>query len=80
MGWSAFRQAAEQIKRQYPDRRIAITQMIPLGESAVAVQGDWKGTSAADGPRTAHAGVVHHTESMLVELVAGKIVYRRIYR
>jgi predicted ester cyclase len=80
VGWPAFREVAEQIACDYPDRRITVTEMIPLGESAVAVQGDWKGTPAAGRRRAGEDETVRHTESMVVELIAGKISYRRIYR
>jgi len=79
LGWPAFRRAAEEIARQYPDRRITVSQMMPLGGSAVAVEGEWQGRPA-DGPSGGEDGLVRYVESMVVELVAGKIAYRRIYR
>ena len=69
-GWDAFEETARQVARTYPDRRITVLQMLPLGDSAVALQGEWD--SAAAG--------AHHIESMVVELVDGKIASRRIYR
>ena len=79
LGWPAFRRTAEDLARQYPDRRITVTRMMPLGGSAVAVEGYWEGTRA-DGPGVDKDPLVHHIESMVVQLVAGKIAYRRIYR
>jgi steroid delta-isomerase-like uncharacterized protein len=79
VGWPAFRRAAEEIARHYPDRRITVSRMMPLGESAVAIEGEWQGRPV-DGPRTGEDGLVRYVESMVVELVAGKIAYRRIYR
>jgi len=71
-GWPAFRHTAGQIAERYPDRRITVTDLLALGQSAVAVQGDW--TATVDGE------TLHHVEAMVVELVAGRIARRRIYR
>jgi len=52
-----------------------------LGDSAVAMRGTWDATAAADSPTGARAGeAIHHVESMLVELLEGKINLLRIHR
>jgi predicted ester cyclase len=80
-GADAFAEIARDVVKLYPDRHISITQMLPLGDSAVAVQGDWDGTAAAATPTGAQPGeAVHHVESMLIELVDGRITLMRIYR
>jgi predicted ester cyclase len=80
-GWGAFLETARRVAQTYPDRRITVTRMLPLGDSAVAVQGVWDATAAADASTGVHRGdEVHHVESMVVEFVDGKIAHRRIYR
>jgi predicted ester cyclase len=80
-GWGAFLETARRVAQTYPNRRITVTRMLPLGDSAVAVQGVWDATAAADASTGAHRGdEVHHVESMVVEFVDGKIAHRRIYR
>ena len=80
-GAGSFAELARGVVELYPDRRIGVTQMVPLGDSAVAVQGDWDGTAAAATPTGAQPGdAVHHIESMLIELVDGRITLMRIYR
>jgi predicted ester cyclase len=80
-GADAFAEIGRDVVQLYPDRRISVTQMLPLGDSAVAVQGDWDGTAAAATPTGAEPGdAVHHIESMLIELVDGRITLMRIYR
>jgi len=80
-GRAALSDIARQVAQIYPDRRITVTQMIPLGESAVAVQGSWDGTAVAASPTGARRGdTIHHVESMLVEFIEGKITLMRIYR
>jgi hypothetical protein len=80
-GADGFAELARDVVQLYPDRRISITQMLPLGNGAVAVQGDWDGTAAAATPTGAQAGdAVHHIESMLIELVDGRITLMRVYR
>ena len=80
-GAAAFAEIGRDVVRLYPDRRIGITQMLALGAGAVAVQGDWDGTAATATPTGAKAGdAVHHDESMLIELVDGRITLMRIYR
>ena len=71
-GWAEFRAAAEDIAARYPDRRITVTRMLLLGATAVAVEAEWLATD--DGT------AVRHSEAMVVELVDGRIVRRRIYR
>jgi len=39
-GWAAFRARAEEIVTRYPDRRITVTGVMALGDSAVAVDAD----------------------------------------
>jgi predicted ester cyclase len=80
-GWGAFLETARRVAQTYSDRRITVTRMLPLGDSAVAVQGVWDATAAADASTGVHRGdEVHHVESMVVEFVDGKIAHRRIYR
>ena len=80
-GADAFAEIARDVVRLYPDRRIGVTRMLALGSGAVAVQGDWDGTAATATPTGAKAGdAVHHDESMLIELVDGRITLMRIYR
>jgi len=80
-GPDAFDDIARQVAQIYPNRRISVTQMIPLGDSAVAMEGAWEGTAVADSPAGRNQGeVVHRVESMVVELVDGKITVMRIYR
>ena len=80
-GPDRFADVARGVVRMYPDRRISVTTMIPLGATAVAVQGDWDGTAAEDTPTGAHPGDrVHHIESMLIELSDSRITLMRIYR
>ena len=80
-GADAFAEIAREVVRLYPDRRIGVTRMLALGSGAVAVQGDWDGTAATATPTGAKAGdAVHHDESMLIELVDGRITLMRIYR
>jgi hypothetical protein len=77
----AFTEIARSVVQLYPDRRISVTRMLPLGDTAVAVQGDWDGTAAAATPTGAQPGdAVHHIESMLIELVDGRLTLMRIYR
>jgi len=80
-GRDAFVELGRQVVQLYPDRHITITRMVPLGSSAVAVEGEWDGTAATGTPTGAHRGeAVHHIESMLVELVGGRVGLMRIYR
>jgi predicted ester cyclase len=80
-GADRFADVARDVVRTYPDRHISVTTMIPLGSSAVAVQGDWDGTATEDTPTGAHPGDhVHHIESMLIELADSRITLMRIYR
>ena len=80
-GRDAFVEIGRQVVALYPDRRITIDRMVPLGSSAVAVEGTWDGTAAVDTPTGARRGdLVHHIESMLVELVDGRVGLMRIYR
>ena len=80
-GADAFAETARDVVKLYPDRRISMTQMLPLGDAAVAVQGDWDGTAATATPTGAQPGeAVHHIESMLIELIDGRITLMRIYR
>jgi len=80
-GRAALGDIARQVAHIYPDRRISVTQMIPLGESGVAMQGSWDGTAVADSPTGARRGdAIHHVESMLAEFIDGKITLMRIYR
>jgi predicted ester cyclase len=80
-GWGAFLETARRVADTYPNRRITVTGMLPLGDSAVAVQGVWDATAAADTSTGVRCGDdVHHVESMVVEFVDGKIARRRIYR
>jgi steroid delta-isomerase-like uncharacterized protein len=80
-GRDAFVEIGRQVVELYPDRRITVAEMLALGATAVALQGDWDGTAATDTPTGAHQGdVVHHDESMLVELVDGMVSFMRIYR
>ena len=80
-GWGTFLETARRVADTYPNRRITVTGMLPLGDSAVAVQGVWDATAAADTSTGVRCGDdVHHVESMVVEFVDGKIARRRIYR
>ena len=80
-GRAALSDIAQQVAGLYPDRRITVAQMIPLGESAVAMQGSWDGTAAADPPSGARqGGAIHRVESMVVEFVEHKIALMRVYR
>jgi predicted ester cyclase len=80
-GRAALGDIARQVAQIYPDRRITVAEMIPLGGSAVAMRGSWDGTAAADSPTGARRGdAIHHVESMLVEFIEGKISLMRIYR
>jgi ketosteroid isomerase-like protein len=80
-GRDAFGQIAMHVAKSYPNRRIGVTQLIPLGDSAVALEGVWDGTAAVDLPTGVRAGDARHRcESMLVELVEGNIALMRIYR
>ena len=80
-GWGAFLETARRVADAYPNRRITVTGMLPLGDSAVAVQGVWDATAAADTSTAIHGGdEVLHVESMVVEFADGKIALRRIYR
>jgi predicted ester cyclase len=80
-GRAALSDLAQRVAGLYPDRRITVTQMIPLGESAVAMRGSWDGTAAADSPYGARRGdSVHRVESMVVEFVDHKISLMRVYR
>jgi len=80
-GRDAFGEIALQVAQIYPNRRIRVVEMIPLGDSAVAMRGTWDGTAAADSPTGARAGeAIHHVESMVVELIDRKISLMRIYR
>jgi len=71
-GWAAFRARAEEIVTRYPDRRITVTGVMALGDSAVAVDAYWQATE--------NGRSVRHAEAMLVEVVGDRIVRRRIYR
>ena len=73
-GWPAFRTMAEEVVRRYPDRHITLSRMLPLSDSAVAVDADWNGTPAGGGPTE------HRVEAMVFEFVGGKVAVRRIYR
>jgi predicted ester cyclase len=80
-GWGVFLETARRVADAYPNRRITVTRMLPLGDSAVAVQAVWDATAAADTSTGIHRGdEVHHVESMVVEFADGKIALRRIYR
>ena len=80
-GPGAFAELGRDVVRLYPDRRITVKQMVRLGRSAVAVQGDWDGTAATETRAGVRQGdLVHHEESMLIELVDARITLMRIYR
>ncbi len=80
-GRDAFVEMGREVVGLYPDRHITVERMVPLGGSAVAVEGTWDGTAATDTPTGAHEGdAVHHIEDMLVELVDGRVSLMRIYR
>jgi predicted ester cyclase len=74
VGWPAFRTMAQEVARRYPDRHITISRMLPLSDSAVAVDAAWQGTPAGGGPTE------HRVEAMVFEFVGGKVAVRRIYR
>jgi len=80
-GRSAFEDVGRQVVQAYPDRRIRIIDVLALGEGAVALQGEWEGTAAYDLPSGVRGGEARRRdESMVVELVEGKVAVIRVYR
>jgi hypothetical protein len=80
-GSHAFEDVGRQVVEAYPDRRIRIIELLALGENAVALQGEWEGTAAYDLPSGVRGGEARRRdESMVVELVDGKVAVIRVYR
>jgi hypothetical protein len=57
-----------------------VTQMIPLGDSAVAMRGTWDGATASESPAASRGAAVRRVESMVVDLTDGKFTLMRVYR
>jgi hypothetical protein len=80
-GRDAFEDVGRQVVQAYPDRRIRIIGLLALGQNAVALQGEWEGTAAYDLPSGVRGGEARRRdESMVVELVDGKVAAIRVYR